>query len=43
MAVEEEEEHTERWKDQFTVKLGSQDSPIGLTFTGGGGIDVDRS
>ena len=35
-----EEEHTERWKDQFTVKPGSL---IRLTFTAGGGVDVDRS
>ena len=40
--VEEEAEHTERWKDQFTVKPGSQGSLIRLTFTGGGG-GVDRS
>jgi hypothetical protein len=42
--VEEEEvEHTERWKDQFTVKPGSQGSLIRLIFIGGGGGDVDRS
>jgi len=39
---EEEVEHTERWKDQFTVKLGSQGSLIRLIFIGGGGGD-DRS
>jgi len=38
-----EEKHTERWKDQFTVKPGSQGSVIRLTFTAGGGVDVDRS
>jgi len=41
--VEEKVEHTERWKDQFTVKPGSRGSLIRLTFTGGGGGDVDRS
>jgi hypothetical protein len=35
--VVEEKEHTEGWKDQFTVKLGSL---MRLTFTGG--VDVDR-
>lgn len=34
-----EEEHTERWKDQFTLKPGSL---IRLTFIGGDGVDVDR-
>jgi hypothetical protein len=41
--VEEEIEHTERWKGHFRVQPGSQGSLVRLTFTGGGDADVVRS